>query len=118
MPDVKINWFAIPVRDVAAAARFYEAVFQQALIPMEGPDGEMRAFTADGTPVGALVGHGTPGGRGVDLYFDAQGDLDAMLERTSAAGGTIVLPRTSIGEDGHFARIADADGNTIGLHMP
>lgn len=116
MADVQVNWFEIPVRDVAAAARFYGAVFQQELLTMEGPDGPVHAFTHGDRPVGAVMRQGEPGNRGIDLYLDAQGDLDAMLERVTAAGGTIVMPRTAIGPYGHIAQFTDPDGNRIGLH--
>lgn len=117
MGDMTIDWFGIPVRDVDAAARFYGAVFQQELVPMEGPGGTgMRVFTAGGTPVGALVAMGEPGGHGIEVYFGAQGDLDAMLERATAAGGSVVVPRTAIGEHGFIAKVTDPDGNRIALH--
>lgn len=116
MADVQINWFEIPVRDPEAAARFYGAVFRQALMPMEGPDGPLYAFTHGERPVGAVMRQGTPASRGIDVYLDAQGDLDGMLERVAVAGGTVVMPRTAIGPYGHIAQFTDPDGNRIGLH--
>ena len=42
--------------------------------------------------------------------------LQAMLDRVEEAGGSIVLPKTSIGDNGWMAYIMDSEGNKIGLH--
>lgn len=39
----------------------------------------------------------------------------AMLRKVERAGGKVVLPRTRFGEMGHYARVADSEGNLIGL---
>ena len=118
MAKVAINWFEIPASDLTRAADFYRAVLAAELAPMEVPDGEMLAFQQDGMPVGALTKgpHNAPSNAGVLVYFDGQGDLDAMLDRVAAAGGEVVLPKTAIGPYGHIAQFLDPEGNRIALH--
>jgi predicted enzyme related to lactoylglutathione lyase len=40
-----------------------------------------------------------------------------MLTRAEAAGGTVEVPKTEIGNDfGFFAHFIDTEGNKVGLH--
>ena len=41
--------------------------------------------------------------------------VDATIQKVKAAGGTVVTPRTPIPGMGAYARIADTEGNVIGL---
>ena len=115
---VTINWFEIPVSDMARAKTFYQAALQAVLMPMEQPDGEMQAFLSGETPVGALVAgaHNSPSTTGSLIYFDAGGDIDAALARVEAAGGSVAVPKVSIGAFGHIAQFIDSEGNRIALH--
>lgn len=117
MSAMSINWFEIPVTDLDRAATFYGAVFQQTLASMEGP-GSMRVFMNGEVPFGAvsISAENAASSTGVRIFLDAQGDLDGMLARVEKAGGTVALPKTSIGQYGFIAHIVDLDGNTVGLH--
>jgi predicted enzyme related to lactoylglutathione lyase len=53
---------------------------------------------------------------GMLIYLNAPGGLDAVLGRVQQAGGKILAPKMSIGENGFIAIILDAEGNRIGLH--
>jgi uncharacterized protein len=71
---------------------------------------------------GALVQnsqHGyTPSKQGTLVYLVVDGDLDQALARASAAGGQVLLPKTSLGAEsggGFTAWIADSEGNRVGL---
>ncbi len=44
------------------------------------------------------------------------GYVEEVLRRVEKAGGKIALPRTSIGEMGYIAMVADTEGNVVGLH--
>ena len=118
MIRIRINWFELPVGDLERATAFWSVVMSSDLITMDGPDGEMRAFTSDGEPVGALVasGENNPSSNGVRIYLDAAGDLDSVLSRVEPAGGRITVPKTSIGEYGWIIHIIDTEGNMVGLH--
>lgn len=67
------------------------------LLPRRGPP------PADGQPVNAF-----PCTLGVD-------DLDGILERAVAAGGTIAAPKMPIPGVGWLAYIKDTEGNILGL---
>jgi len=41
--------------------------------------------------------------------------IDATLQKVKAAGGKIVTPNTPIPGMGAYARVADTEGNVIGL---
>ncbi len=118
MSAVRVNWFEIPVRDVAKAAAFYGKVLDCSFKELEGPAGPMQAFLDGENMVGCLVQgeHTKPGGQGISLYLDAAGDIDGCLSRAEASGGKVALPKTSIGEYGNIAQIVDPDGNAVGLH--
>ena len=54
---------------------------------------------------------------GVVIYLNADPSLDAVLARVGDAGGTIVQGRAELPPGmGCYAKIADTEGNTVGLH--
>lgn len=118
MANTTINWFEIPVTNLDRAVGFYTKVMGATLVPMEMPEGKMRAFQNGDTPVGALVQnpHNSPSSNGSMIYFDAAGDMDAVLTKVGEAGGQVVMPKTSIGAYGHIAQFIDTEGNRIALH--
>jgi predicted enzyme related to lactoylglutathione lyase len=58
----------------------------------------------------------TSGSMGIILYFDCNSDLQGVLDRVEASGGTIEVPKTEIASYGWWAAIKDSEGNLIGLH--
>ena len=80
---------------------------------------EMWAFPSAldsyGSP-GALVKMpGCPSGGGTLVYFTCR-DCAEEAARAAANGGRVLKPRMSIGQYGFIARVADPEGNVIGLH--
>ena len=54
---------------------------------------------------------------GTMVYLSANPDLSAVLGRVEKAGGSVLVPKTDIGENmGFFAIIRDCEGNRVGLH--
>ncbi|WP_086737168.1 VOC family protein [Erythrobacter colymbi] len=111
--------FEIPVTDMDRAVRFYEAVFKVELDRRETDGYDMAFFPrADGRPgtSGALAKGDAykPTRDGAILYFDVP-DLDAVIARAEAAGGSVLYPKKDIGEAGFVAEIADSEGNRIAL---
>jgi predicted enzyme related to lactoylglutathione lyase len=114
-----INWFEIPVADMDRACRFYEGTLAlslrretffgipMAVFPSHDPGVGGSLVRDDQRPVAA---------GGTLVYLDVTGRLDASLDRIPGAGGTVVQPRTAIGENGFIALIRDTEGNTVGLH--
>lgn len=111
--------FEIPVTDMDRAIRFYEEVFAVKLVRRETDGYDMAFFPrADGRPgaSGALAKGDVykPTRDGAILYFDVP-DIDAVIARAEAAGGSALYPKKDIGEAGFVAEIADSEGNRIAL---
>ncbi|MCA9679519.1 MAG: VOC family protein [Kofleriaceae bacterium] len=116
-----INWFEIPTHDMDRAVRFYEQTLgvtlerevfggmPHAIFPVSAED---RGVT------GAIVTapHLAPTRGGVVIYLEAPDGVEVTLGRARAAGADVVIPHTSIGENGWIAVIADPEGNQVGIH--
>src|SRR3954464_12962636 len=107
-----LDWFEIPVRDLAKASAFYGAVVGQ---PLEHKDfgGRDHAIFVAETPCGALIVDPTltAGASGVRIYLAVTDSVEAAVGRAREAGAKIVQPATSIGPMGTIAAIEDRDGN-------
>ena len=109
-----INWFEIPVADMARATKFYETVMATTLsVDSDG----MAIFPSTGA-TGCLVKRpGSNASRdGVRIYLNAGNQLDTVIARIEQAGGAVVLPKTSLGPNGWMAVMRDTEGNEVGLH--
>ena len=120
-----ISWFEIPATDIDRAQKFYEAVFNMQMQPMDFQGIKMRMFPLD-DPMegigGTLVQEGTgfykPSATdGPLLYLNGNPDVNIALSRVEAAGGKILAPKTEISpEYGYMAVFIDTEGNRIALH--
>lgn len=118
-----ISWVEIPVADLDRAQKFYETILEINMIPMDFPNLKMRMFPlADQMGVGGALcdsgGFHKPSGTdGPLVYLNANPDVQNILNRVEAAGGTIMVPKTEISPDyGHMAVITDTEGNRIAFH--
>jgi predicted enzyme related to lactoylglutathione lyase len=117
-----INWFEIPTNDLDRASRFYESLLAISLERerFAGTDTDMAIFPGEEESVrGALIAspRRKPMSDGALVYLHAR-DLDASLARVDKAGGSVVMPKTDIGEPGFIALVRDSEGNVVGLHSP
>lgn len=115
-----VNWFEIPVRDMARAAAFYEQVFGVTLVLNELGAMQMAWFPLTPGVSGAggtlIQGDGyEPSQFGVLVYFEVA-DVEATLSVIESLGGRALMAKTSIGEHGHIAHFEDCEGNRIALH--
>jgi len=119
-----ISWFEIPATDLSRAQQFYEAIFDITMIPMDLQNIKMRMFPLDDM-VNGIGGAVVDGGGfhkpsatdGPLVYLNGNPDLQQILDKVAAAGGTIMVPKTEISpEYGYMAVILDTEGNRIGLH--
>ena len=115
-----ISWFEIPARNFERARIFYETVLDiKMLIPFEGMKYAM--FPADmqkGEIGGGLVeeqGY-DPSQSGALIYLNGGEDLTLPLSKVETAGGKIVVPKKSIGQNGFMAMFTDTEGNKIAFH--
>jgi uncharacterized protein len=119
-----ISWFEIGVIDLERATRFYEVVFGDKLVPMDLENIRMRMFPItdlENGVGGALVDSGgfhKPSlTEGPLIYLNGNPDVQLVLDRVPAAGGTVMVPKTEISADyGFMAVFVDTEGNRIGLH--
>ncbi len=115
-----INWFEIPVTDFDRAKKFYETIYDAEIMEMPFPIGRYGMLPCDmenGVGGGIAQGQGyEPSTKGALIYLNGGEDLNIPLAKVEAAGGSIVLPKTSIGGNGFMAYIIDTEGNKIALH--
>jgi predicted enzyme related to lactoylglutathione lyase len=119
-----ISWFEIPTVDLDRAQKFYEAIFDIKMIPMDTPQIRMRMFPIDDpmTGIGGALAN-APGfykpsaTDGPLIYLNGNPDVQQVLDRIERAGGKILVPKTQISpEYGHMAVFMDTEGNRVALH--
>ena len=113
-----LSWFEIAVSDIRRAQRFYEAIFQVTMRPLDLGDLQMALFPQGG---GSLCQHPSfykPSGHdGALLYLAADPDLSVVLDRVEKAGGKVVVPKRQISpEYGYMGVFVDSEGNRVALH--
>jgi predicted enzyme related to lactoylglutathione lyase len=115
-----VNWFEIPVNDIARAKRFYKQLLGKDLQDLDMPNTEMSAFPmVEGGEyaTGALAkseGY-EPSQKGIVVYFHCD-DVNDPLEKVESLGGKVLIPKMSISENGFIAHIIDSEGNRVALH--
>jgi len=119
-----VSHFEIPVDDMQRAQKYYADAFgwQSSAPPgMEGEyemamttetDGEMMPQRLGATN-GAWYRREEPDA-GTLLTIEVEA-IDAALERITAAGGEVVIPRQPVLEYGFYARFRDSEGNLVSL---
>lgn len=122
--DNAISWFEIPATDIDRAQRFYEQIFEMKMNALDMPGMKMRTFPLDdpmkgvgGTLVDSDGFHQPSATAGPLIYLNGNPDVQIVLSRVEAAGGTITMPKTEISpEYGYMAVFLDTEGNRIALH--
>lgn len=117
-----INWFEIPVTDMARAKHFYQVAFGIHMHEENMMSIQMAYFPfapGNGKASGALAKSEfhTPSENGAVIYLNANPDLAPVLERIESEGGKTLMPKTKINDEvGFMAFFADTEGNRIALH--
>jgi predicted enzyme related to lactoylglutathione lyase len=119
-----ISWFEIPTTDIDRAQKFYEAIFNIKMAPMDFQKIKMRMFPLDdpmngvgGTLIYSEGNYNPSATDGPLVYFNGNPDIQIILDRVEAAGGKITVPKTIISpEYGDMAVFIDTEGNRIALH--
>jgi uncharacterized protein len=109
-------WFDLPVRDLAKAITFYEAV--TGWKSMEEHPGVAVFEHTDSGLGGCLYLSDTvkPSADGALLYFNVSGRHDEAEALVQQMDGEILEPKHAIGPFGFRTLILDPDGNRIALH--
>jgi predicted enzyme related to lactoylglutathione lyase len=119
-----ISWFEIPTTNINRAQKFYETIFNCAMVAIDMPNIKMRMFPLTDMQNGiggALVDSGgfhKPSlTEGPLIYLNANPDVQIILDRVVAAGGSIMVPKTIISDEfGFMAVFIDTEGNRMALH--
>jgi predicted enzyme related to lactoylglutathione lyase len=119
-----ISWFEIPVIDLSRAQKFYEAIFNIQMIPLDTANFQMRMFPVEdmmngiGGAISKAEGFYKPSATdGTLVYLNANPDVQIVLDKIEAAGGKIIVPKTQISpEYGYMAVFIDTEGNRVALH--
>jgi len=117
-----INWFEIPVADLARAKKFYETIFNVEMQEMVVGEDTMYTFPYEpgsGTLSGAIIKDANAISKmdGVTLYLNANPSIQSVIDKIEDAGGKVLLPKTEISpEIGFFCFFNDTEGNRLALH--
>lgn len=119
-----VSWFEIPTKDLNRAQKFYEAIFDISMTPLDVAQIQMRMFPlAD--PMsgvgGALVYNAdfykSSATDGPLVYLNANPDVQNVISKVEKAGGKVLVPKTQISpEYGYMAMFLDTEGNRVALH--
>lgn len=116
-----VVWFEIAATDLERAKKFYSEVFQLEMQYVDMPDSPMYMMGSSAEGIagasGALVksADNIPSTSGTIVYFYCD-DVAVEASRVEAAGGTLIVPKTSLGEFGFMAMFIDTEGNKVGMH--
>lgn len=116
-----LNWFEIPANDIERSKRFYESILDIEMESQEMEGTKMAFFPwtpGSGKATGALAQgeNHKPSMEGAIIYINTNPNMDNVLARVEEAGGKVLVPKMSIGENGNIAFIMDTEGNNIGIH--
>jgi predicted enzyme related to lactoylglutathione lyase len=119
--DKVISWFEIPALDLGRARAFYETLFGVSLQDYKTDAQEMAIFPYNReTSTGGCLKKASafePSAIGTLVYLETGTELDTVLSRAAAHGGSVALPRTALPPgQGAYAHIIDTEGNRVGLH--
>lgn len=118
----KVVHFEIPFDDKARAMRFYSDCFGWQLNEIPDMDyviastvqtDEQQMPTEPGAINGGMF-HRPTDAPNPTIYVGVD-SIDATLDKVNNAGGSVVTPKTPIPGMGSYARVADSEGNVIGV---
>ena len=118
----KVSHFEIPFDDQARAQKFYSEVFgweinkfgdmDYWIVKTCNSDQNMKPVEPGAINGGLLKRDET--GKNPVIVVDVP-DIEEHLKKIETAGGKIVMPTIPIGDLGLYSRIADTEGNVIGV---
>lgn len=103
--------FEIMGKDAIALHKFYADVFGWKLSPPMPEFGNYSLFDNEGQGIGGGIGEGDPR---VTVYIEVP-DPEATLDAAVKAGGTLMMPVTTIMEGTTIALFSDPAGNVTGI---
>ena len=117
-----VNWFEIPVLDMARAVAFYNQVFGWNMKAMNLGELDMAWFPSEEGSTGSSGSliyspeNYQPSTKGTLVYLSVE-NIDDVVSKIEDAGGSLLLPKTQISkEHGFRAVLLDSEGNRIAIH--
>ena len=116
-----INWFEIPVKNFDRGKKFYSTILGAEINEMPHPQLKygILPFDRESSGIGGGIVQGDsyePSNKGSLIYLNGGDDLSKVLSKVEKAGGKVLLPKTSIGQNGSMAHFLDTEGNKVALH--
>ncbi|WP_156725489.1 VOC family protein [Streptomyces apocyni] len=112
------SWIDLGAPDVQAAARFYGAVFGWDFESMGEEAGDYGFLRKDGKAVGAIGRLTEEGAKPAWMVYFHTDNVDATVQQTEKAGGTVRTPATDAMGAGKFAQLSDAQGAQFAVWEP
>ena len=122
-PDGIFCWADLATTDQAAAKRFYSSLFGWSAVDVPISEGDVYSLMQiDGKRVAGIgpqppdmQSQGIPSFWAVYVKHD---DADAVAEKISAAGGTLMMPPMDVMEEGRMVMAQDPTGAAFGVWQP
>ncbi len=120
----KVQHFEIPAADVERAKKFYEEVMGWRVSAMPAADMEYwGVYTTEiddqrmPKEAGAINGglYKKMRENEVLTVYATVDSIDDVVQKVTAHGGRVIQPKTTVGDMGFSARIADPEGNVVGI---
>ncbi|MCW5909883.1 MAG: VOC family protein [Cyclobacteriaceae bacterium] len=115
-----ISIIEIPVVDFKRATKFYQTILNIRIEEVDMGEFKMGTFPANEEGIFVHLIQGSnykPSADGPVVYLNGSNDLQTILNKVTASGGTILVPKTEIApEMGYYAQFTDSEGNRLGLH--
>lgn len=116
MQRQRMVWFDIPVKDLARAMAFYQAVLEWN-VKEEYPG--LAVFEHDNASAGGCLSvepETQPTEHGALLYYNVNGRHSEAENLVARHGGKVLTPKHPIGPFGYRSIVLDSEGNRIALH--
>ena len=100
-----INWVEIPVKNFERGKKFYSTILGAEINVMDHPTMKYGLLPCEQGGVGGGIVQGEgyePSSKGSLIYLNGGDDLSKVLSKVEKAGGKILLPKTSIGQNGIY----------------
>lgn len=114
----KLSHFAIYIDDLERAKKFYSEVFNWGFVSYGAP-GFLQIKTddsAEGELIGALQSRQYSPVKekiiGLECTMAVE-NVDAIIQKAEAGGGTILMPKTAIPHVGWLTKFLDTEGNLV-----
>ncbi|MGD9495174.1 MAG: VOC family protein [Armatimonadota bacterium] len=105
--------FEFAADDPAALGEFHRGLFDWKIDRWGEGDGASWVINTGAEPGGGLMAWQQPEHTTL-MYFDVA-SIEQYAKKAKALGGTVLLPKTPVGEKGWCAVIADPQGNSFGI---